>query len=111
MDIFKAVISLTKEFKEWSKRETNWLSIWKWKLWKQTPHSKRYSLAWVATAEGTRRWYHLVCKWTPRAAIGTWLFLLAERGCVVADRWQGNVPYDNKMYKLFVKSKNNQSAD
>jgi hypothetical protein len=30
---------------------------------------------------------------------------------VVADRQQGNVPYDNKMYKLFVKSKNYQSAD
>jgi hypothetical protein len=30
---------------------------------------------------------------------------------IVADRRQGNVPYDNKMYKLFVKSKNNQSAE
>jgi len=30
---------------------------------------------------------------------------------IVADRWQVNVPYDNKMYKLFVKSKNNQSAE
>ena len=30
---------------------------------------------------------------------------------IVADRWKGNVPYDDKMYKLFVKSKNNQSAE
>jgi hypothetical protein len=30
---------------------------------------------------------------------------------VVADRQQGNVPYGNKMYTLFVKSKNNQSAE
>jgi hypothetical protein len=30
---------------------------------------------------------------------------------IMADRRQGNVPYDNKMYKLFVKSKNNQSAE
>ena len=29
---------------------------------------------------------------------------------VVADRRQGYVPYDNKMYKLFVKSKITQSA-
>jgi hypothetical protein len=29
----------------------------------------------------------------------------------VADTRQGNVPYDNKMYKLFVKCKNNQSAE
>jgi len=29
---------------------------------------------------------------------------------VLADRG-GNVPYDNKMYKLFVKSKSNQSAE
>jgi hypothetical protein len=29
---------------------------------------------------------------------------------VVADR-PGNVPFDNKIYKLFVKSKNNQSAE
>jgi hypothetical protein len=30
---------------------------------------------------------------------------------VVADRHQGNVSNDNKMYKLFFKSKNNQSAE
>jgi len=29
---------------------------------------------------------------------------------VVADRRQGNVPNDSKMYKLFVESKANQSA-
>ena len=29
----------------------------------------------------------------------------------VANRLQGNVPYDNKLYKLFVKSKNNLSAE
>jgi hypothetical protein len=29
----------------------------------------------------------------------------------VADRRQGNVPYDNKMYKLFVKFKNYRSAE
>ena len=30
---------------------------------------------------------------------------------VVAERQQGNVPCDNKMYKFFVKYKNNESAE
>jgi hypothetical protein len=30
---------------------------------------------------------------------------------IVADRRQGDVPYGNKMYKLFAKSNNNQSAE
>jgi hypothetical protein len=30
---------------------------------------------------------------------------------VVADRGQGNLPYGSKIYKLFVRSKNNQSAE
>jgi hypothetical protein len=46
---------------------------------------------------------------------GGWLFLLVERGSVTLDivegRRPGKVPHDNKMHKLFVKSKTNQSAE
>jgi hypothetical protein len=77
----------------------------------QAPNTKHYSLAWVAAAVATSFSLKVNSKdraWKVAHSAGSTRRSYSD---VLADRRQGNVLNDSKLYKLSVKPKYGQSAE